>query len=121
MASVFGLDRKAAIALSGELTSIRASLASLGSDIDEARSNTGAPEVEGALVRFVHGSADSRGNLDQLLARAIGLVNGLIDGTGAVDAGLARALGPAGAPLSAAPDLAGGLGGALGLAAAGAP
>ncbi|WP_203012591.1 hypothetical protein [Frankia sp. AgW1.1] len=118
MAGVFGLNSAAAVALSGELAAIRASLASLGSDIDEARGITGSTDVEDALERFVRDSSDSRGNLDQLLARAIGLVNGLVDGTAAVDTSLAQALGPAGGPASSTPDVAGGLGSALGLAAA---
>lgn len=111
MADVFGLNSAAAAALSVELSAIRTSLASLGSDIDSARGSTGATEVEGALERFVRDSSDSRGNLDQLLARAIGLVNGLVDGAASVDTGLTRALGPA-APLTM--EAPGGLGAAVG-------
>ena len=116
MAGVFGVDSGAAAILSAELASIRATLTSLGSDIDGARGQTGASAVEGALERFVHDSNDSRDNLDKLLARAIGLVNGLVDGTTAIDAALVQALGPPGPAGPATTNGSGGLGSALGAA-----
>jgi hypothetical protein len=58
--------------------------------------------VQAALDRFVHDSSDSRGNLDKLLGRAIGLLNGLVDGTTAVDTALSQSLDPVASAAAAA-------------------
>ncbi|ONH26369.1 hypothetical protein [Pseudofrankia asymbiotica] len=94
MAGLFAADVGVARQLSSDLSSIRTSLTSLGTDLSGMHGQTGSSEVEAALDRFVRNSSDSRGNLDKLLERAIGLLNGLVDGTDAVDTALAQGLDP---------------------------
>jgi ABC-type transporter Mla subunit MlaD len=98
MADLFAVDAAVARRLSGDLTSIRTSLSTLGADLSGMHGQTGSGDVEGALDRFVHDSSDSRGNLDKLLERAIGLLDALADGTQAVDTALAQSFDPAAAP-----------------------
>ncbi|OHV34175.1 MULTISPECIES: hypothetical protein [Pseudofrankia] len=94
MADLFAAHVDVARQLSGDLSSIRTSLTSLGTDLTRMHGQTGSSEVEAALDRFVHDSSDSRGKLDKLLERAIGLLNGLVDGTAALDSALAHGLDP---------------------------
>ncbi|MBL7496585.1 hypothetical protein I6A84_19520 [Frankia sp. CNm7] len=102
MPGLFGVNLDVTWQLSSDLKAIRAALTSLGSDFNGLDGQSGSSRVESALDRFVRDSSDSRGNLDKLLERAIGLLDGLIEGTAAVDTALVQALGPAPGPAPAA-------------------
>ena len=98
MADLFGVDLAAARQLSGDLSSIRTSLASLKADVHDRGQSSGSSKIEAALDRFFRDSSDSRGKLDKLLENAIGMLNGLVDGETAVDTDLSRAFDPVPAP-----------------------
>jgi|GEM_PF-2941473 len=102
MADLFGVNVEIARQLSGDLSSIRTSLTTLGTDLAAMHGQTGSGDVESALDRFFRNSSDSRGNLDKLLERAIGMMDGLVEGTTAVDTALAGAFDPVAAPPASA-------------------